>query len=166
MPLKPRYTFATKVAQTLLTETNISQAPIPLEKILKYLEINLMEYDFPKKVSAVLLKEGGLLVAGVNKNHHPNRRRFSIAHEIGHYKLGHHIDLIMDTEEISEGRFDTTHENVLLEQEANHFASELLMPNDLLKTDFSQTKDAKQIALKYQVSEQALWIKLMKLKLV
>ncbi len=166
MPLKPRYTFATKVAQNLLHETNITQAPVPLDRILKYLEINLMEYDFPQKVSAVLLKEDGLLVAGVNKNHHPNRRRFSIAHEIGHYKLGHHIDLIMDTEEVSEGRFDTTHANVLLEQEANHFASELLMPSDLLKADFAKLKDAKQIALKYQVSEHALWIKLLKVKLV
>lgn len=165
---KPRYSHATKVAQKLLKETEQTKPPIDVKKILERLGINLMPYPFPEKVSAVLLKEGQMLVVGVNNQHHPNRQRFSIAHEIGHYCLGHYKDIYVDTQSISEGRFDLGDENhdKTQEQEANHFASEILIPSSLIEKDFKAIRDAEQLAKLYQVSKDALWIKLMKLKLV
>jgi len=167
MPLKPRFTLATKLAQKLLADSKIEYPPVPLQPILDQLEVKLLPHDFPKdKVSAVLMRIEGIVVIGVNKNHHTNRQRFSIAHEIGHYKLGHHVEFLLDPNEVADGRFDTTQENTLQEQEANHFASELLLPSENIRNDFKQSRNAKELAERYEVSEQALWIRLMKLKLV
>jgi len=167
MPLKPRFTLATRLAQKLLVECRVKYPPVPLEPFLSHLKINLLPYDFPQdKVSAVFMRIDDLLVIGVNKNHHPNRQRFSIAHEIGHYHLGHHIDFSFDPSEVADGRFDLLHGNVIQEQEANHFASELLMPTGSLKSQFNKIRDAKELARLYDVSEQALWIRLMKLKII
>ncbi len=167
MALKPRYTLANKIAQKLLKDSKVDFPPVPVKELLNYLNINYLPYDFPeKKVSAVLMKDNDLIVVGVNKNHPTNRQRFSIAHEIGHYMLGHHVDSILDPAEVADGMFDTTCENAFQEQEANHFASELLMPSLAIKDDFKSTKDAKSLAKKYDISEQAMWIRLLKLKLI
>ena len=42
--------------------------------------------DFQDDLSGVLVSAAdGSAIMGVNWNHHPNRRRFTIAHEIGHF---------------------------------------------------------------------------------
>jgi len=165
---KPRYSHASRSAQKLLADIKADKLPINLEQILTNLGINLLPYSFPDNISAVLLKEGHMIVVGVNENHHPNRRRFSIAHEIGHYTLGHYKDIFVDSAAIAEGKFDV-HDNShkkVQEQEANHFASELLIPSAMLKKDFSEIRDADKLAKLYKVSKDALWIKLVRLKLV
>ena len=165
---KPRYSHATKIAQKVLKESQVSVLPIDLNKILMHLGINLLPHSFPEKVSAILLKENNMFVVGVNSSHHPHRQRFSIAHEIGHYMLGHYRDNFVDNEDISEGRYDPfdTEHNKVQEQEANYFAGELLMPSDMLKRDFDKLRNVEEIAKLYNVSKEALWIRLLKLKLV
>lgn len=165
---KPRYSHATKIAQKLISETKTGAPPVNLDKILSHVGINLLPYAFPEKVSAILLKESDMLVVGVNSTHHPNRQRFSIAHEIGHYLLGHYKDIFVDMSEISEGQFDTsdTEHNKVQEQEANHFAGELLMPLFMLKRDFQKIRNVEEVAKLYKVSKDALWIRLLKTKIV
>jgi Zn-dependent peptidase ImmA (M78 family) len=164
---KPRYSHAGKLATKLLLDVKLNAPPIDLDKILKFLNINLLEYEFPPNISAILLKDENMLVVGVNKSHHPNRQRFSIAHEIGHYQLGHYNDVFIDTAEISSGRFDYDNDsNKVQEQEANHFASELLLPSPMLKKDFEKLKDVAAVAKIYGVSKDALWIKLIRSKLI
>lgn len=166
MSLKPRYSLAAKLAQKLLIDSKAQYPPVGIDDILQYLGIKKLPYKFPQHISAVLMKMNTVTVVGVNKEHHPRRQNFSIAHEIGHFILGHHTETIIDSEEISEGRFDITAENKFQEQEANCFASELLMPAESLRREFSKLKNAKTLAELYSVSEQALWIRLMNLKLV
>ena len=165
---KPRYSHATKVAQKILKEIQINNPPVDINNILQHLGINLLPYAFPEKVSAILLKENNMFVVGVNDKHHPNRQRFSIAHEIGHYLLGHYRDVFVDTTEIAEGRFDIldTIQNKVQEQEANYFAGELLIPTDMIKKDFVRIHNVEEIAKLYKVSKEALWVRLLKLKLV
>lgn len=51
-------------------------------------------------------------------------------------------------------------------QSDNEFAAELLMPELMLKNDvIGKELDVSFLARKYQVSEQALWIQLINLKL-
>jgi len=164
----PRYSHAARVAQKLLADIDAKNPPININQILTNLGIKLLPYHFPEKISAVLLKEGHMIVVGVNESHHPNRQRFSIAHEIGHYMLGHYRDIYVDDAAISEGQFDVSENehSKVQEQEANHFASELLMPSAMLKQDFQKISNIDEIAKLYKVSKDALWIKLLKLKLV
>lgn len=58
--------------------------------------------------------EDGVKVIYVNKNHPPDRQRFTLAHELGHLVM-HNYDYIPNTENEAEN-------------EANRFASEFLMP--------------------------------------
>jgi len=61
---------------------------------------------------------------------YPERKRFSIAHELGHFILKHGFSLrLLCTEE---AMFDW-HQNSGQESEANFFAGELLLPRNLIK---------------------------------
>jgi Zn-dependent peptidase ImmA (M78 family) len=113
-------------------------------------------------------------IIGVNSKHSPNRRRFTIAHELGHLllhsKRGVHLDqavVQMRGEKAAAG----TDEH---EIEANRFAAELLMPQDFLQKDLASMGDSfaddekaiAQLAKRYGVSSQAMAIRLSTLGLV
>lgn len=69
--------------------------------------------------------------------HHP-RTRFSIAHELGHYFLEHHRQLLLQGRRPhkSTGEFRSA---VQLEREADAFAAALLMPSSLLRPAINQS---------------------------
>lgn len=69
------------------------------------------------------------------------RQRFTLAHELGHVLIPWHTGNIVEFSDY-ENITDAT-EYYLTEQEANDFASELLIPNDWLKERY---KDEKNIA--------------------
>jgi Zn-dependent peptidase ImmA (M78 family) len=75
----------------------------------------------------------GTGVIGVNNNHHRNRQRFTIAHEIAHYRL-HHVGKVFNDATPVFFR-DTTSAAGQSPQEivANAFAAELLMPENKLR---------------------------------
>ena len=115
------------------------EPPIDLIKILETLEIKLdesIDFDRIGTVGSVSIGEGGVPTIWVNpiENDFEPRRRFTIAHELGH--LIKHIDPeigikeFMDTEKTlnrKESYWDSK------EYEANNFAARLLMPASLLK---------------------------------
>ena len=76
---------------------------------------------------------------GVNEDHHSNRQRFSIAHEIAHFVL-HHGDTYIDKgyrvhfRDLESGS-GTKRE----EMEANAFAAALLMPAVWVRGCISQS---------------------------
>jgi Zn-dependent peptidase ImmA (M78 family) len=81
-----------------------------------------------------------------NGNDHPNRQRFTVAHELGHMLLKHTSPngvLLRDpAANLTGGSFDPR------EIEANNFAAALLMPEDLLRFVIRHYKkmDAHQLA--------------------
>jgi Zn-dependent peptidase ImmA (M78 family) len=82
----------------------------------------------PEKSSGVIL---------VKANGNPQRRRFTIAHELGHYLLPWHrkTEYSCATEGIKEAGDDPRTSRLLeMEQEANAFASELLMPTAVFRS--------------------------------
>ncbi len=164
--MKPRYKYAEKMASDLIVE--FKEAPIKLFPIAEKLNLEIIPYDdFPNDVSALLLKQKERSIIGVNTKHSKTRQRFSIAHEIGHYVLAHYKESYLDLTDIYEDA-NNLHSSLkdFEEKEANCFASELLIPAGMITKDFKKLKDAPSLAEQYEVSDQALWIKLMKLKLV
>jgi Zn-dependent peptidase ImmA (M78 family) len=103
-----------------------------------------------------------LKVIGVNSTYSKVAQRFTAAHELGHYLCGHeHIEntFIDDERRYYEQYFHT-------EKEADAFAGELLMPKTMLEKDLSEHGiDIAWLKERYQVSEQALWIRLTSLRL-
>ena len=82
-------------------------------------------------VSGMLIRLGDqFCIAYATHIRSPGFRRFSVAHELGHYFLEGHVDAIFADGSIHESRagFLST---ISYELEADHFAARLLMPNML-----------------------------------
>lgn len=95
------------------------------------------------------------------------RQRFTIAHEIGHFALGH-LDasktrLLRDTS----GAFNTV-EFDPIEAQANKFAAALLMPSEEVKALFfgKGSKNVDEMASLFKVSSVAMRYRLVKLGLI
>lgn len=100
-----------------------------------------------------------------NASESKERQRFTIAHEVGHYALGHMAGktLFRDTTETFTGRvYD------VVEVEANKFAAELLMPESLVKSAIEQDgiQTINQLANRFGVSASAMRWRLVNLGLL
>lgn len=148
---KPRIGVARNLARKLLKEAGLDSPPISLQKLGHYLETKYSLQlkgirDFSDKTSGATVTVNGGPTITFNKNHGWYRRRFTIAHEIGHYimKTGHNsIASALDTTDPTES-------------EANEFAAELLMPLQQFKKDCKNGLDSiDELVEKYQVSKEA-----------
>ncbi len=101
-----------------------------------------------------------------NGSARPERRRFTIAHELGHF--------VLHRAQPPEGGFNCDKSSVysgsdtmaVIEREANDFASNLLMPGDVLREWISNQRIdlhvLSAIAKRFQVSFEALCIRFIK----
>ena len=148
----------TKV-KSILDKLNIVSAPIPIEKIANLFSLAIIYYPkFPNSVSGTIIKDDDFHAIGVNENHSKVRQRFTIAHELGHYIMGHDENTYLD---------DSFDKSTDKEREANKFAGELLMPFEILKTDIEKNVyNIPSLAKRYEVSEQAMSIRLLETNLI
>lgn len=158
---KARIGFARGLARNLLTESDIQQPPIALGKIVERLkqqhDLTVYPWVFTENIDGIQIAQEGIVSIGYNQLKHPHRQRFTIAHEIGHFLMGH-----TKRDELPD--FNTKDPR---EIEANHFAAELLIPMTFLKDDFKKvSKDVKVLAKRYFVSEEAMWWRIMDCKLI
>lgn len=135
-----------------------------LDTLLKCLNIKLysanMQELFPNTpnpkndVSACIRKEDGQFIIYVNEDEILERQRFSIAHEIAHYYLGHlndenSMDICFRNQNSSTGRDKK-------EIEANRFASTLLMPKKMVKQMHDVGLYPEEMAKLFNVSKSAM----------
>ncbi len=154
-------------AKAVLKENNIKTFPVPVEKIAKSLGADLRFQPMDDELSGMIYIKDNVPIIGINALHHPNRQRFTIAHECGHLRMHKqeitsavHVDkqfpmLWRDT-------VSSTATNSI-EIQANQFAAELLMPRELLekslaeiKFDIDDGEPLEKLAKKLKVSKQAL----------
>lgn len=77
-------------ARRLLEESGQKSAPVDLQVISRHLGFEYVEVDhFPEQLSALCVDGQTGRYAAVNRTHHSHRKRFSLAHELGHWVLGH-----------------------------------------------------------------------------
>ncbi len=157
----------------LLAKFHVSAPPVPVDKIAERLGIHVVGRPAEDDISGFLLRDRqGQVVIGVNDQHHPNRQRFTIGHEIGHFLLHKGEDLHVDETgsgyEIRLRQGHSADATDVDELEANLFSAELLMPADFLERDLASLAPVcladddkiKQLAAKYKVSAQALTLRL------
>jgi Zn-dependent peptidase ImmA (M78 family) len=157
----------TKKIEKLLKVAGISKLPVDVTKIAEILGLNIKYQPYDDNFSGLLIRHGNEATIGVNSVHHENRRRFTIAHEIGHFLL-HKGDLILDKDiRVNYRGAVNEHVDYEKEREANMFASELLMPTKLLSKDLKRhqlnlmdDEQIEELATKYQVSRQAFMIRI------
>ena len=167
----PELESARKSARATLREFGISTAPIPIERIIKARRIILQYAPLEEDLSGMAYIKDGVRIIGLNALHHPNRQRFSAAHELAHHEL--HPDEIRKAVHVDKGiqvlfRDDVSSQGVEpLEMEANAFAAELLMPSDLLVksldgagVDIEDESRIEALARRFRVSPAAMRFRL------
>jgi Zn-dependent peptidase ImmA (M78 family) len=160
----------------VLQTNEIQSAPVNIEKIAENLNIQIVEQSIEDEVAGFLLKgyDSKNALIGVNTHHHPNRQRFTIAHELGHYFLHDYEGVHFDSKTTGLRMYLRNEKSAtgtdLEEREANLFAAELLMPENLLEKDLADIEEIyliddddltiKNLAKQYQVSVRALTYRL------
>jgi Zn-dependent peptidase ImmA (M78 family) len=158
-------------AAALVEKLGLKAPPVPVERLAKSLGVRVEYSPFDDELSGMAFLRGGQPTIGVNSNHHPNRQRFTIAHELGHVCLHRReleaavlIDkLFLPRDSVSATGTDP------LERQANAFAAELLMPAKLLAGILSKTPDLEDdkrligLAQRFRVSLMALQYRLQNL---
>lgn len=164
----PNLIGAIQCANDLLRLHNVQQAPVEVQSIAEQEGAEVVFEELGNDVSGMLVLRDGASIIAVNALHHPNRQRFTLAHELAHLKLHPHnptvyVDDLMVHFRGNPFRRGPTRE----EAEANTFAATLLMPEDLLATDLdgkvidaSDDSAVRALAQRYRVSQQALTIRL------
>lgn len=163
---------ARQQGEALAEAMNFRKAPVDVEKVAERLRLKLVYMNLGDDVSGLLISKGDSSVIAVQETDHPNRRRFTIAHEIGHFFLRHQFDpgehVHVDRGHLITPRNSRSSTGVdPKEIEANQFAACLLMPSNLLsraikefKTDSLLDYHVVRLADEFEVSEQAMTIRL------
>ncbi len=166
---------AIQAAKRMLAEAGVDRAPVDVKKLART-HAQIVEQDMMDSVSGMLIParlagKHGRHVIVVNSSHAEVRKRFTIAHELGHLLL-HNFDA-PHADTAFRVRFRATMDydgSVVEEIEANQFAAELLMPGQLLSEElanldleYAQESDngpLDELAYRFKVSKQALQIRL------
>ena len=154
---KPRIGTARKLARSIIEKIGIVQAPISLLAviILRKKDHNLDVYlttAFSDRLSGMLVTvesdsfDDRRDEIHINQNHPWVKKRFSIAHEIGH--------MLMNTS--CSNLEASLNDNASAETEANAFAAELLMPLAILKRDINKVHNIDTLAWNYIVAKEAM----------
>lgn len=130
---------ARAAAAALLAEQGITSPPVDVIAIAEALGLEVV-YASLGDVDGEL-REARIRV---NKDHHPVRQRFTIAHELGHHRL------------------HTLHgdRGQQIEQQADAFAGALLIPRPLLRAAVAEDPDFERLRHLFGVSRPALKIAL------
>ncbi len=160
-------------AKEILRDHDLLDIPVDPLKVTKALGIKVMNAKFsePDK-SGAISKRGGNVAIFLNNDDLPSRKRFTIAHEIGHCIIHMHdkddSELVDTTDNFRSFYIeapDWTDEKKM-EWEANTFAVALLMDEELVRSEWTKCNDLKEIAWRFQVSLSAMAIRLTNLGLI
>jgi Zn-dependent peptidase ImmA (M78 family) len=159
-------------AETLAETFGFTRAPVDVQLIAKRLGLKVIECDLGEDVSGLLISKGNSSVIAVQEDDPPNRKRFTVAHEIGHFHLRHQFEpgehVHVDRGHLITPRNSRSSTGVdVKEIEANQFAASLLMPSKLLMRSIKALKakslrddHVEKLADDFGVSEQAMTIRL------
>lgn len=170
--MTPRFSLARRKAQELLRAGNIKRAPVDVDRLARMAGARIRYEPLDGQVSGMVhRRRNGLATIGVNSAHSLGRQRFTIAHELGHLIL--HKDEMLHVDEKPPIRFrneESSRATNAAEIEANQFAAELLMPIELLSKEIESLSDdmeaeeaVSDLADRFQVSEQAMTLRLTRL---
>ena len=118
--------------------------PVDTVKLAETFDISVAEADLKENEDGFILinvkREDPVKLIVVNKGRMPDKKRFIIAHELGHFRMeceegGHQIYAMRDG-----GHGRSEEENYI-----DYFAACLLMPRDIFRAEFDKRKKDKSI---------------------
>lgn len=164
-PRRARYSRIEKLVDGLLQEHQITKVPVPVEAMVPSYGISLRKGDLGD-VSGLIVREGSSVTIGINSTQSPVRRRFTIAHEFGHFLLHEGISSHVDHNYRVNFRSDLSSQAVDVDEiEANFFAASLLMPKMFLSAEdaidaLDDDESVGRLAGKFKVSRHAMSLRL------
>lgn len=139
------YRNASIIASKVLLDFNIQEFPFNFSKLIKQIpDLKKVKYSTLARNKGITIsevcnlygsEEGALIFDGAsyrivyNDTQSTERQRFTLAHELGHYYLGH---LKKDETIIQRNNLSEAHSEIA-EYEANRFARDILAPPYLVK---------------------------------
>jgi Zn-dependent peptidase ImmA (M78 family) len=160
-------------ARDVLRQHGLQTVPINPVSLANRLGIKVNNAKFSDdSISAMIAKRGENIMLLVAEQDPPYRKRFSIAHELGHHFLhliedGEFIDKEADLfRGIEDENVEKLNEKSWVEVQSNIFAAALLMPKDMLKKEFEKGLSVDELALMFGVSKEAMAIRLSQLELI
>ncbi len=148
------------------------KVPIDIEDIAKKRGLDVVPYELGEDVSGLLAIKDGKGTIGYNITEPKVRKRFTIAHELGHFELHKELNnLFVDKQFIFRSQNSPASvEHKTMENEANYFASCILMPTNeirkILETtdiDLMTEEGIRVLAKKFEVSTIAMSLRITKL---
>lgn len=127
----------------MVINANITSAPVDIEAIAKRCGISVEQTDLGEDISGVLVVRGENATIAYSSNQGDQRKRFTIAHEIGHYALHRNLEndtVFVDRDFIVKYRSNKIYSEVEMrqEREANAFAASLLMPKEFIYEELNK----------------------------
>ncbi len=162
------------LVSSILDEYKLNEVPVQVESLAQHIGAEIRRDNLKSSLSGFAVQKNGSKFIGINSNESPERQRFTIAHEIGHLFL-HKKDIVnYDLDGAMLFRDGHSKQGTdVREIEANRFAAEILMPEaglrerlaaagvvDLVGEDTKTNKLIAKLAKEYQVSTQAMSIRL------
>lgn len=161
-------TAATKSNDLEVLSRYRDRAPVDLNGMARDLGLNVVyDKNLGSNTAGMIRRDqriGGPsgFVIHVNDRDAPRRKRFTLAHEIGHYIL--HRDMIGDG--ITDDALYRSPLGEWYERQANRFAADTLLPRSLVLSEWRQgNKSLYTLAATFDVSQQAMRIRLEELGL-
>ena len=152
MPTRPQI-----AASTLLADTDVFAVPVDVNLVAQRAGIQVVRQNFEDgEVSGMLLREDGKRpIIGVNASQAETRQRFTLAHELGHWRL-HPGRLLIFDRPVRINRRDNVSSMATdrEEIEANAFAANLLMPEQEIYAHLRRLP----IAMRHNSDKCTLWL--------
>jgi hypothetical protein len=174
-PEAPRAAIAVaeRLAAQLLQRAHLLDVPVRLEAAAAAERLQLIHVAEPTGPDGELRAAAGLIIVNTHRRA-PTRVRFTIAHELGHWCLGHHrlpaadalLQALVD-QTMSDTDDPLRSGQQRHEIEANAFASAVLMPDAAIRQARAQRSfDAHAEARRFGVSAEAFFYRLQHLRLL
>ncbi|MCY3997597.1 MAG: ImmA/IrrE family metallo-endopeptidase [Rhodobacter sp.] len=140
--------------------------PVPVHVIPETMGVSFKEAYLDDEISGMIEREGSSFAITINAKDPHTRKRFTLAHEIGHYMLHKHlIGDGLDDDRLYRssqgGKYHNTAVGPKEETEANRFAANLLMPRELIESHRRGLSDnVSEMAKLFQVSKHTMSIRM------
>jgi len=149
----------------ILKDNNLLKLPVNVDNLAKKLGVGIEASDFNDEVSGLFVIKDDKPFIAYNLNQSKKRRRFTIAHELGHFILhSKSKSLFIDkNNSVLYRNSESSTGEYLKEREANAFAAALLMPIPLIAQEIKSLDGndiVEKLASKFQVSTQAMSFRL------
>lgn len=175
-----KYKQIADLSYQMVVNAGMLQAPVNVQRIVELCGVTLEEADLGDEISGLLVSHGDNARIAFSSNQGEQRKRFTIAHELGHFLLHKESDgsdtVFVDKDFIVKYRSNKLYSESELrqEQEANAFAASLLMPKEFIFDELNKERNKSlgeselinELASVFEVSIPAMTFRLSNLNIL